>query len=134
MFFAIENLMFLLALTILKVDGASKENRGKRIFFLYPIGLKSNKEQQDSIILIWPYLLDDTDNVMPSFEILTGGTANCAKGSNLCLKVTYSDGVTDVISAYESRSKTVLKGRLLSNDEKAVIVLGDEYEPKDTVR
>ena len=84
-------------------------------------------------MIIWPYLLDDTDNLMPSFEILPGGTGNCAKGSNLCLKVTYSDGATDVISAYESRSKTVLKGRLLSNDEKAVIVLGDEYEPKDTV-
>ena len=50
MFVAVENWMFLVALTILKVDGAPKENRGKRIFFLYRIGLKSkikpNKERQ----------------------------------------------------------------------------------------
>ena len=33
MFFAVENLIFLVVLTILNVDGAPKENRGKRFIF-----------------------------------------------------------------------------------------------------
>ena len=72
------------------------------------------------------------DGLLPSFELLTPDF--CGTGADICIKVTYFDGSDDLISANESpRSKFVLKGRLSSNGNKAVIVRSDEDNPEDTV-
>ena len=72
------------------------------------------------------------DGLLPSFELLTPDF--CGAGADICIKVTYFDGSDDLISANEStRSNFVLKGRLSSNGNKAVIVRSDEDNPEDTV-
>ena len=64
----------------------------------------------------------------------TGSTANCDGKANICLKITYSDGSNDFVSAYETKwSKDVLKGKLPSNGGKVVIILADEDDAEDTV-
>ena len=78
--------------------------------------------------------LDNIDESLPSFEIVSGDTEACTGDVSLCVKVTYSDGSDDIISAKESkRSKTVLKGRLQSTKKKVVIILADEDDSEDTV-
>ena len=78
--------------------------------------------------------LDNIDESLPSFEIVSGDTEACFGDVSLCVKVTYSDGSNDIISAKESkRSKTVLKGRLQSTKKKVVIILADEDDSEDTV-
>jgi len=63
---------------------------------------------------------DNIDESLPSFEIVSGDTETCTGDVSLCVKVTYSDGSDDMISAKESkRSKTVLKGRLQSTKKKS---------------
>ena len=72
------------------------------------------------------------DGLLPSFELLAPDS--CGTGADICIKVTYFDGSDDLISANVSpRSKFVLKGRLSSNGNKAVIVRSDEDNPEDTV-
>ena len=72
------------------------------------------------------------DGLLPSFELLTPDF--CGTEADICIKVTYSDNSDDLIAANESpRSKFVLKGRLSSNGNKAVIVRSDEDNPEDTV-
>ena len=71
---------------------------------------------------------------LPSFEMQTGNTANCDSKANLCLKITYSDGFNDLVSAYQTKwSKGVLNGKLPSNGGKVVIILADEDNSEDTV-
>ena len=71
---------------------------------------------------------------MPTFEILSRDIDDCEAKANLCLKITYSDGSNDFVSAFEtSRSSGVLKGRLISNGNKVVIVRADEDDAEDTV-
>ena len=71
---------------------------------------------------------------LPSFEMQTGNTANCDSKANFCLKITYSDGSNDFVSAYQTKwSKGVLNGKLPSNGRKVVIILADEDDAEDTV-
>jgi len=71
---------------------------------------------------------------LPTFEILSGDIDDCEAKANLCLKITYSDESNDFVSAFEtSRSNGVLKGRLISNGNKVVIVRADEDDAEDTV-
>ena len=90
--------------------------------------------------------LDDADEFLPLFEIeklrLTekffeidaSDNDACNTDADLCMKVTYSDGSDDYVTAKVSvRSEYVLKGRLASDGKKVVIVLADEDNPEDTV-
>ena len=64
----------------------------------------------------------------------TGSTENCDAKANICLKITYSDGANDFVSAYETKwSEGVLNGKLPSNGAKVVIILADEDDSEDTV-
>ena len=64
----------------------------------------------------------------------TGSTENCDSNANICLKITYSDGSNDFVSAFETKwSEGVLNGRLPSNGGKVVIILADEDNSEDTV-
>ena len=74
------------------------------------------------------------DEVLPSFDILSKDLNICDAEADLCVKITYADGTHDYISAKESiRAKSVLKGRLRSNGQKAVIIRTDKDNDEDTV-
>ena len=71
---------------------------------------------------------------MPAFEIRSGDIDYCDAKANLCLKITFSDGSNEFVSAFETTmSKGVLKGTLKSNGNKVVIVRADEDDSEDTV-
>ena len=68
------------------------------------------------------------------FEIDELDNDACNTDADLCMKVTYSDGSNDYVTAKGSVwSEYVLKGRLTSDGKKVVIVLADEDNPEDTV-
>ena len=72
--------------------------------------------------------------MLPSFDLLSNSPGDCDAEADICIKVTYFDDSSDLISANESpRAKSVLKGRLASNGKKVVVVRADQDNPEDTV-
>jgi len=84
------------------------------------------------VSILLPYA--SSEELLPSFEIISKDTGACDTNADLCIKVSYFDDSNDVISAKESpRANTVLRGRLESNGKKAVIIRADEDNSEDTI-